>query len=1071
MPSHASSNNEHLHVVKASAGSGKTYRLTDEYLRLLFKNANAYKHILAVTFTNKATEEMKSRIIKELFELSKDDSQSSFIPNLRTEYNLSREEVQQKARTLLESILHDYSSFNISTIDRFFQQITRSFAREMGLSATYNIELDDKAYLSLAIDSMLLELSQSKDKDLTKWLLMLMKNNIENQKGWNVKQDIQYLGEEIFKEKYKLLSKEEKEKIQDKDELNKYRNQLLNIKRTFESKLKKLGNRGVEIMSAHHLYYSDFKGTSRSPFNHFIKWANGEIKSPTNTFRKLRNTVDEWFSETTPSDKVKAIQHAYHNGLNQTVNEALQHFDKKNLFEYNSANAILKSFYTLGILSDIQKRLQQLQKDENIFFISDTTELLNKIINDSDAPFIYEKTGSWFKNYMIDEFQDTSDMQWKNFRPLIQESLAGNQFNLIVGDIKQSIYRWRNSNWRLLNEEISKDFRSEQIHEETLSTNWRSDENIVRFNNDFFATAAEKLQNQYNTATETASNKITQAYEGHQQEIPDNRKNNNGRVEIHFVDADDKEEPWKEKVLAELPKLIEQLQDNNYSLKDICILLRKKKEVKEVAEALLKYQKEHLNSGYRYDFISNEALVIGNAPSVKAAIALLRWLKNPNDDTQRTLALYEYFRFVEKEKSPQEIINMLTAEEHATSIQSTIQKLESLAHLPLYEMAESFYALQNKSIGSEENIYIQAFLDVVLKFNTNQGSDLEAFLKWWDEKNGLTLSSPEEQDAIRMLTIHKSKGLEFKAVIMPFVDWDLDHSHRFKNYIWCQPKTNPFNTLPIVPVEYSPVLSESIFDKEYQEEKLLAFIDNFNLLYVAFTRAKSCLFAFAPQKESKNSEIKNVGDLLKASIQSLAQNNMKAQYDAEKGTFILGEIKQLTTTPQKAQPVKTATWQSTPFDNRLRLRLNSTGFFADNGKRDYGVLMHDILRHIETMNDIASAVDKKVLSGEIPQNEKERVVMQITDWLSLPRVARWYDGSYAILNEMSLLVPHAGFYRPDRIMMRNDKIVVVDYKFGDVEEEKYIRQVKYYVNLIGKMGFSNVSGFVFYVKMKRIIPV
>lgn len=1069
MPSHASSEREHLHVVKASAGSGKTYRLTGEYLRLLFKNANAYKHTLAVTFTNKATEEMKSRIIKELFELSRDDSQSSFLSKLSTEFHLSDKQVQQKARTLLESILHDYSSFSISTIDRFFQQIMRSFAREMGLSATYNIELDDKAYLSLAIDSMLLELSQSENKDLTKWLLMLMKNNIENQKGWNVKQDIQRLGEEIFKEKYKLLSKEEKEKIQDKDELNKYRAELLEIKRKFESELIDLGNRGVKIMSDNDLDCEDFK-YGKDSVSHFVKWANGEVKTPTKRFLNLGLGIDEWIKRGAPADKVEAIQHAYDNGLNQKVNEVLQHFED-NFIEYNSANAILKSFYTLGILSDIQKRLQQLQKDENIFFISDTTELLNKIINDSDAPFIYEKTGSWFKNYMMDEFQDTSDMQWANFRPLIQESLGGNQFNLIVGDIKQSIYRWRNSNWRLLNEQISKDFRSDQIHEETLSTNWRSDDNIVRFNNVFFATAAEKLQIQYNKATETASNKITQAYEGHQQEVPDNRKNNNGRVEIHFVDADDKEEPWKEKVLAELPKLIEQLQDNNYSLKDICILLRKKKEVKEVAETLLKYQKEHPDSPYRYDFISNEALVIGNAPSVKAAIALLRWLKNPNDDTHRTLALYEYFRFVEKEKSPRQIINMLTAEEDAAFIQSSIQKLESLAHLPLYEMAESFYALQNKSIGSEENIYIQAFLDVVLKFNTNQSSDLDAFLKWWDEKNDLTLSSPEEQDAIRMLTIHKSKGLEFKAVIMPFVDWDLDHSHRFKNYIWCQPQTNRFNKLPIVPVEYSPTLSESIFAKEYQEEKLLAFIDNFNLLYVAFTRAKSCLFAFAPQKESKSSEIKNVGDLLKASVQCLSQSNMIAQEDGESNIFSLGEIEKLATTSQNVQPTETATWQSNPFDSRLKLRLNSTGFFADNGKRDYGVLMHDILRHIETMNDVASAVDKKVLSGEISQNEKGHIVKQITDWLSLPEAAHWYDGSYAILNEMSLLVPHAGFYRPDRIMMRNDEIVVVDYKFGDVEEEKYIRQVKYYVNLIQKMDFSNVSGFVFYVKMKKIIRV
>ncbi len=1061
MSNHASSERQSLHVIKASAGSGKTHRLTGEYLRLLFSGPQRYRHILAVTFTNKATDEMKSRIVQELHRLASGED-SAYMEELMSDFALSPQAVRQQAKTILEGILHDYSAFSISTIDRFFQQTMRAFTREMGLSGGYNIELDESSYLLETVDLMLSELGQPENKQLADWLLLFMQHSIEEGKSWKIDRQVLDLAGELSNETYKSFSREEQAKIQDKEFLLTYQQTLRKIIRDFERAVKEAGEKGLNLMNRFGLHFTDFSGGSRSPFSHFVKWANREVKSPTATFINLADNLEKWTTKTAPPEKRSTIESAFSAGLNDAVKEGVSLFE--NNIHYNSAQSILRNFYTLGILNDIKNRLRKLQQENNTLFLSDTTELLNHMIAGTDSPFIYEKTGTRITHYMIDEFQDTSRMQWNNFKPLIGESLASGNFNLIVGDVKQSIYRFRNSDWQLLESQVTDDLREENIREHVLDTNWRSDTRIVQFNNTFFTQAPAILQNNFNATTPGLTDtQITNAYRDACQHIPATKSESGGQVRITFLKEDkEKETSWKEDVLEQLPYEIERLQDEGFALKDISVVVRWNHEAAAVAEKLLSYKKSHPESPYRFDVISNEALLIGNAQSVRTVIALMRHFRNPKDDTYRMMAAFEY------NKSSQ-----LHYEGIPTDFPDAVKPLLSeVASLPFYDMIERFFALTDSILREQENAYIQAFLDVALKFGTRTTTDLGSFLDWWDDKGcKKALFSPEGQDAIRLITIHKSKGLGFGVVIMPFVNWEVDHIPTHNDIIWCKPDVAPFDALSVIPLKYGKALADTIFRDDYLNEKRFTYIDNLNLLYVAFTRAKHKLILFAPEP-SKPEPVATVADLLWCSISEQSTLSFHFTEGEIASSFTYGEPSQHRSDENQGIPTyKTGKWESFPFNHRLKLRLNSIGFFNDDGRRDYGKMMHEIVSHVETLADIPRAVELKISAGELQERERESTIRELTDFLSLPEINKWYSDQYTVLNEAQVLHPRLGLSRPDRVMIGADEVIVADYKFGEVEDRQYIRQVQHYVKAVKEMGFRHVKGFVVYLKLGIIVPI
>ena len=1071
-----------LTVYRASAGAGKTHKLTGEYLTLLFSSPGAFRRILAVTFTNKATDEMKSRIVDELYNLAS-ARKSDYVELLTSVYSLTEEQVRKQAGKILIEILHDYSAFNISTIDRFFQQTMRAFTREIGLQGGYGIEMDQELVLTTAIDNLLSDLEKPESKDLLGWLLRFAEDKIENGGEWNLRRDIMSLSREVFKESYKAFSEEVGKDIADKDALDAYKNDLYAIIRAVETNARELGARALAVLTKYALKTTDFKGGSRSPMTIFEKLAQGEMKEPTATFIGVADNLDACFTKTTPAGLRQIISCAFDDGLNECIKGVVSLFG--NLTAYNTAREIVRYYYTLGILTDISRQIAAYREEKNVMLIADTTDLLNKVIGGSDAPFIYEKTGTHVDHYMIDEFQDTSGMQWNNFRPLIEESLAHDRNNLIVGDVKQSIYRFRNSDWKLLDQQVQADFTSDMVREETLKDNWRSCRNIVVFNNALFTTVPGVLQSLYNETLAASSlteqqqeaylTKIMAAYNKSYQCVPEPFLKKSGHVKIEFLSGDD-DKDWKEESLERLPGVLEQLQDNGYALKDIAILVRTNQEGADVADTLLTYKEAHPSERYNYDIISDEALFVSGSTAVRFLVSVLQYLKNPDDRTNRQIALYSYL--------------VLTGKfgEDIHDFPSDIQTaLQALSRQSLYEITEGLFRLFASDFPENEQVFVQAFLDMVSEYAQKESADLSRFLKWWDETGyRKTIATPDAQNAIRILTVHKSKGLGFKVVILPFGDWEIDHKPSKPVILWCHPEEKPFNRLHLVPVRYGTGLGNTIFAEDYFRERLHAFIDNLNTLYVAFTRSKEELIVFSPRpkKLSETGDVEKIvtiADALWAGLRTFVADTREGEkliplpdsFDKTEGVFELGSWWKPAVKKEEngVEEIAMSRLSSISPDDRLQLRLHGKGFFFDNEQRKHGALMHEVLSRIRTPKDIPSAVEAYRLSGVINKEEALSLTSRLEELLAVPEVAPWYDGSARVLNEVDILFGKGLSRRPDRVMIADGRVVVVDYKFGEHPDKRYHSQVRNYLKLIREMGHEKVDGYLWYVELNKIEAV
>ena len=1080
-----------LTIYRASAGTGKTHILTGEYIRLLFSGVDVHSKILSVTFTNKATDEMKSRIITELHLLSSGQP-SVYLSSLMSTYRKSEEKIRQQARSILIRILHDYSKFQISTIDHFFQQVIRAFIRETGIQGNYQIEFDRDLVLTESIDNMLADLDRDEHTELLEWLLRFSEEKIEKGESRDLRREIKILANELFNEKYKSYSSELTKIIADKQILADYKNALYAIIRSTETEAKQIGEAGMAVLNLYDLQPSDFKDKSRSPLFLFKKWAKGEMEEPSDKFKNLSNNVEACYTPKTASQIINAIENAFYNGLNDCVLCAIHFFD--NLTAYHTAKEIVRYYYTLGILTDISQYIKAWREEKNRMYIADTNELLDKIINGSDIPFIYEKTGTRMEHFMIDEFQDTSQMQWRNFRPLVKESLAYRRQNLIVGDIKQSIYRFRNSDWTLLDEHVKKDFAPEDVSEQTLTENWRSHRLIVDFNNAFFATVPTLLQEIFNRKLEESSldqeqktmyaSRIMAAYQHCFQTVSPPRQTSDGHVRIEFLPEED-DCSWKQEAMNRLPVLIEKLQANGYALRDMAILVRKNNEGVEVANTLLNYKTAHPDSPYHFDIISEDALIIGNSFSVRFFISMLNYLNRPHDHTCKQLALLTH-RVMQAQTHGVANGTYSFSEMPVDFPAEIISEIQRLSQRSFYETVEGIYRLFQTDFPTGEQACIQAFFDLTATYAGKEPADTDKFLQWWEESGSKEkIITPESQNAIRILTIHKSKGLGFKVVIIPFGDWEIDRQSG--SILWCHPQQPPFDILPVVPVNYSEKLAKTIFAEDYYHEKLHAFIDNLNALYVAFTRAKEELIVFAPGAEVKRR--KDVSKLIEETMASPpaplqkrgevcptpegAGGGEQANVMGNSEIFEWGEWQYpaptssiATIIPPPIQPLP-----SILPDDRIMLRLRRNGGFFDDKKRKYGILMHEILSNITSKNDIHAAILTKETAGEIDKQESVELTHRLEQLLNLPEVNKWFDGSLCVMNETEILYGDGQSYRPDRMMFDGEQAIVVDYKFGEQEKPHDRQQVKKYMSLIHQSGYQHVKGYLWYIEVRKIVEV
>lgn len=1082
-----------LNIYRASAGSGKTYRLTQDYIHLLFdpKRERAHRRILAVTFTNKATDEMKTRILKELHALSQGEK-SDYRAGLMAEFHLDEEAVNSRAKHILTTILHDYSSFSISTIDRFFQQVIRSFARDIGVHGGYNLELDNSSTLEQSVDNLFLDLSKDENKQLLQWLTSYAEERIEQSENWNMRGNILDLGQEIFKESYQHKAEDTNKKLHEREFLTNYRKSLREIKTSFEGKVKQTATEGLNIMARNGLSHDDFAYKTTNVLEKLVK---GKLEI-SNRFIGFADNVSNCYTKSKPQDVKSAIESAYNNGLGKCFKQIVE-FLSVDIVTYNSAVMVLKHINTLGILSDLAVQIKKLTDEQNTMLISDSNMLLNKIIDNSDTPFVYEKTGIHIDNYMIDEFQDTSMLQWKNFQPLLDNSLSAGKFNLVVGDVKQSIYRWRNSDWKLLDEQILTDFRPEQIHEENLETNWRSDKNIIDFNNSFFRRAAQLLQSKLNEnlqavlpvypALEALTHKIEHAYANiHQQISP---KAGTGRVQVSFIERDENEDGWKAESLERLPAMLEDLQARGYRPADICILVRTNREEQDVIHKLLNYKTTaEAKPEFCYDIMGNEGLLIGAAASVRFVLGVLQLFVNPADSIQQTIVNYEYARG-RQNKSENEALNacFTTNESSENVFSSLFTKAENAAlqqaqHSSLYDMVEQIISLFGIGNWHNEAVFVQAFQDVVFRYTTGKTADLNSFLSWWKKSGGKQcISTPDNQSAMRIMTVHKSKGLDFRVVIMPFCEWDLDS--RMRNILWCEPAVAPFNELPLLPIEYGSKLGQSIFAESYFDEQMHLFIDSLNVAYVAFTRAKNELICMAPASKKEvesRDKINSLSALLTAcfsvEIPGLDAEiiSLVKEYNSETKLFELGDSTKVIYNDAQSSDSneKINHYPSVSSSDRLRIRHQSLDYLLENqhltdSKLNYGIIMHDILQQIKRKSDQSKAIQDLVRSGRISVEDSKKVEEEMQHFWNLPEAESWFADDARVLNETTILIPNGEQYRPDRVVIRGKKATIVDYKFGEKESKTYMKQVKQYMNLIAEMGYET-SGFVCYVTLRKV---
>ena len=1056
-----------LTIYSASAGSGKTFKLTEIYLTSLFRSRYSYRKILAVTFTNKATAEMKYRILDHLYIIAS-GKESEYLPGLIRTSGKTEEAIRLEAREILFSILHDFSRFSVSTIDAFFQKVIRAFTREAGLHSGFNVELDHDLILSKAVDDMIA--SAGNDKKLKNWLTAYVMSNLDEEKSWNLKNGIKKLSEELFNEKFKILSYTERSKLEDKEYLLNYIKKIKDLRYSFEETLLAGGKKCERFFFDFNLNDEMFfyKGTGVPGYIRNL--SSGNIREPNRYVREIMQVTPKWCSGKMTAE----LQAALGAGLEIALKEIISFYDA-NIENYNSAVAVLSDIYALGILSDVLNKIHSITSSENCFLLSDAGEFLKLITGQDQAPFIYEKTGTRYENFMIDEFQDTSIMQWDNFEPLIRNSLAEGSDNLVVGDVKQSIYRWRNSDWKILDNMQEKLVDNERFLSIPLKTNWRSRSNIIEFNNALFTEIPRQMDEEFSGMSSGFS--FSRLFAEAVQDDPGRKKG--GYVRLEFIDddcIDDKKisKKWSDKVLERLPGIIESFQDKGFNASDIGILVRDGRQGSDVIRTMINYSNTcppEKKAKYNYNIVSGDSLLLCSNDAVNFIIAVVSVLDNPDDLISRARMLRSYL--LSKGIADAGKVSLKREEFKNggnTNFPDGYEKfLDSLKDLPVYEATEkiiSFFGLGNYPWNVA---YLNAFQDCVLNFTGNISHGFQPFLEWWDSAGkSRSVILPEGQDAARVLTIHKSKGLEFGIVILPFLSWNIDHKNTRQPFMWVNPNKPPFDEIGIVPVKYKSCLTETIFRDDYLNEKFSAYLDNINLLYVALTRAKDAIYGFVPENPSKDVRISEV---LKNSI---TQNNpvLSVNYDKEKSLYESGAISCCTGSKPENKSITSSVYQVIEDLKSVRLKLHGESYFSGEATRriNYGKLMHEVFESIETAADIPATVRRFLIEGKVSEDEANELETKIAFLIAFPPVSEWFQQGNKIMTEAEILIPSGNTRRPDRIIFRDDKTIIVDFKFGE-ENPHYRHQILNYRKLLNEMGYQNVEGYLWYVDINQIVSV
>ena len=1096
-------------INKASAGSGKTYTLVKEYLIMLLgkkteggnyildKHPNDnHRYILAITFTNKATEEMKSRIVETLDVLASNPDESPYITDLTTMLGASKDDISKSAGIAERQMLEDYTNFNVCTIDTFFQKILRTFAYEVNLSSNYGVELNDEYVVELGVNNLKTRLhdeSGKKNKSLSHWLWMFVQDSIKNGSSWDV----------FYKPKSKKTvdnSLYNFAKVLTNEVVKKNSKQLFD----FLADPKNIQAFNVALNSGITNLISEVKECVDEIFKMLEGPGIKANKNFTNFLDALNNSANPFLIKDLDKKVGKKIaDQSFVNKNSASVNDIAicdcltQILDNNTV--YASYKKILDLTYQLGLLGDINASMQDFTNENNTILLSGTNDIVKRIIDGCETPFIYERIGMYLHNFLLDEFQDTSRMQWENLLPLVRNGLANGHDSLIIGDVKQSIYRFRNSDPQLLHSQLKVDFSNDSIkYNEGRSINWRSARNIVHWNNAFFRFLSMALNmDEFYADVEQKVSPKNEKLPGHvvvaRREIPDKKKDTDGSNDSKTESNDnsnDNDSNFKEWAIEKMIVDLQSLLARGFKQKDIAVLSNTNREGQLAISRIMKWNIE--NPDKQMKVVSEESLLVISSPAVRIVVNILKMLDRCEAHNEDGREMPMVLRRFEANRSE----GMDTSEAFEDAI---VSKDEDIADYidRLYETSKSacldsvveqiIKSQLSKQMTEENTPYLLAFLDSVVDFMSRYGSNIHHFLKWWDKVGpGLSISSPDNIDAIRVITIHKSKGLQFPCVLIPMFDWNFDQSSiewietaGFKEKL---PKGVAIP--PIVPVKRDN--KSTLFDNEFKKIARSNIMDSLNKTYVACTRAQYELIIYTENNKELGLQLSQFLETCRNDNNDIAPTpteNCDPDVVYELGKPMLRSDIPALNSDDNALPDNVESRIMPPYSvvsDVDRWKLTSPDIIIDvrGTTRWVGEMLHKVMERVRTPKNLKKAFGRALHRGMITEEEHDEYLALLSKRLADPRVADWFANDNRLMLERSVTIGGNGQKRPDRVVMKpNGEIIIVDYKFGDRSDDndtKYKRQVAGYKRAVcDALGCRPgcVSGYVWYIHSGDILAV